>query len=114
MKTTKIAYNPNTGRAEFRFVEAAGKEVASSEYSDHANRFPGGTARALFRTARGRYVWFNYSQWQGDPFLRITAATGTDGKPFDAADVESFIDRFGDDDDLEQWREDIAEPLPLA
>lgn len=112
--STRIAYNPHTGAAEFRYSEGAAEVVASSEYSDGANRLPGGTAAALVRTARGRYVWEYYSQWSGDPAVRRVAAMTAEGDPIDSDRVEAFLGRYGSDADVEAWREAVRRPIPLA
>ena len=111
---TTTATNPRTRRAEFRFVIDAAEVVATSAFYDGANRHPYGCSSELLRTARGRWVWRHYSQWVSDPYVRVEAATLADGRPVDPAHVESFLSRFGDPEDLERWREDIAQPLPLA
>ena len=100
--------------ALFQFVYSAAREVCSDAFSDGANEYPGGTGTALFRTARGRWVWAHYSLWQGTAPVTYTAATDLDGTPFDLGAVDSFIGRYGDDDDLTLWRADIESPLPLA
>jgi hypothetical protein len=111
--TRRTAFHPDGG-ALYQFVREAAQEVCSDAFSDGANLYPGGRGTALFRTARGRWVWRYISQWQGDQGVRWIAATDINGQPFDIGQVDGFLAHYGTEADLTQWRIDIADPLPLA
>lgn len=100
--------------AIYRFNPEAATTVATTCYSDGANYYEYGNARTLVRTARGRYVWHLESCWDDAPRHQYEAATDLDNRPYDIDDVDRFISRFGRDEDFDRWREDIAQPLPLA
>jgi hypothetical protein len=111
--TRRTAFHPDGG-ALYQFVQEAAQEVCSDAFSDGANFYPGGRGTALFRTARGRWVWKYVNQWQGSPTVQWIAATDIDGKPFDIGQVDGFLAHYGTETDLTQWRTDIDAPLPLA
>jgi hypothetical protein len=99
--------------ALFRFALRDSDLIADDTFADHANYHQQGIARHLYRTPTGRWVWQIETMWVGD-YDRFEAAMDADGVPYDAPEVEHFIQRFGSHSDLELWREDMGQPLPLA
>ncbi len=116
-RSYEIAFEPlhHTGHplALFRFVLRDADLIADDTFADHANYHQHGIARHLYRTPTGRWVWHIETMWVGD-YDRFEAAMDANGVPYDASEVEHFIQRFGARATLELWREDIGQPLPLT
>lgn len=109
---TLTAYHPATGRPIYRFDPEAADIVASDEYSDGANRLPGGRCSRLCRTAKRRWVIVHESHWQGET-TRVIAVTDADGSVIDRDHADSLLERYGRDDDIVQFASDIGDPLPV-
>ena len=113
----KIAYEPlekvERPSALFRFDFEAAELIADNTFADHANYHQQGIALHLYRTATGRWVWRIETMFMGD-YNRYESAMDSEGQPYNQSEVEHFIQRFGCRADLEQWRQDIGKPLPIA
>lgn len=79
--------DPETGNVVHTFSVPASTEVATTRFSDGANRRPGGRAVTLLRTARGRHVVMIESDWIEEPTLSFWATVEGDLYPWEPDDT---------------------------